>query len=411
MSVFPTFYWSDLSALQMQETNQGHRGWQSWLGADSAPKSRSTAEERAGMRFEKKKKIWNQQQPQKWLLKRRLLTSTPAPRAAMSRQALRDHRQILHSPVKLHCKVGARNANGDTNASHTCFESASVFSSILLQTQLSPPFPSQLKDIGISAFSFHRTHPANMKQHCVITHHTLSLCSGHITTENQEKQWCTAMQPVTTQGFKTKCTWTYTHTQILIQHPVLQSCAFVPPTLYQWVCAEPTLRPGPSPPFVLWGGKGREIQPNTASDVLQSLFLWLLAGKETHTKHPLPSSLARELGLTPAPEYAAKAGSQREAFILSTAISPFAATPDSQNHWCWQAPLEASISPPCSSRVSHRRLPRVMSIWVLGFPRMETTQLLWEAGVNASPPSQQKSLLACLHLPKSNGGSSGSPLM
>lgn len=83
---------------------------------------------------------------------------------------------------------------------------------------------------------------------------------------------------------------------------------------------------------MLWGGKGRELQPSAASDMLQSLFLWLLEGEETCTKHPLPSSLARELGLAPTSEHAAKASGQREAFSLSTEISPFAATPDSQNH-------------------------------------------------------------------------------
>lgn len=86
-----------------------------------------------------------------------------------------------------------------------------------------------------------------------------------------------------------------------------------------------------SPPSVLRCGQGRELQPRAASDVLQSLFLWLLAGEETCTKHPLPSSVARELGLTPAPKHAAKANGQREAFSLSTETSPFAATPESQS--------------------------------------------------------------------------------
>jgi len=105
------------------------------------------------------------------------------------------------------------------------------------------------------------------------------------------------------QGLKTKCTWAYTHaTPTLLQpvsHPtpsLLQPClcaSYVVPKA-QRVCAEPALKPGPSPPSMLLAGKGKELQRSAASDVLQSLFLWLLAGDETCTKHPLPSSLARD---------------------------------------------------------------------------------------------------------------------
>lgn len=67
----------------------------------------------------------------------------------------------------------------------------------------------------------------------------------------------------------------YTHTVSHSTPSLLQSClcaSYIVP-LAQWVCAEPTLKPGPSPPPMIWGWKSRELQPSAASDMLQFVSL------------------------------------------------------------------------------------------------------------------------------------------
>lgn len=124
-----------LSTLGTQERNQGHQGWHSWLGTDSATENRRVGEEKAGVRFGNKTSgISSSHRSCCWrgLCRPPTLTS----RAAMSRQNPMDHGQLLHSPTERNCKAGARHAHGHTEVFPTCFESGNVFSSITCSTSL-----------------------------------------------------------------------------------------------------------------------------------------------------------------------------------------------------------------------------------------------------------------------------------
>ena len=51
---------------------------------------------------------------------------------------------------------------------------------------------------------------------------------------------------------------------------------------------------------------------------------------------------------------------------------------ESQDGWCWQAPLGPSDLTPCSSRDTQSRLPRLTSRWLLKVCKEETPQPLWK---------------------------------
>lgn len=260
----------------------------------------------------------------------------------------------------------------------------------------------------MAAFSFQAAHPANTKWHCVTAY-----CTWTYHTGNREKWGCTGTHPRPCRALKPQCTWTSTHNTVshstlnLLQSCLCASCVVL---LAHSLCRAP-LKPGPSPPSLFWGGKGRELQPSAASDVLQSVSL---AAGRGGNMHWVPTPFHSSQGT--APDHANKASAQREASSLSAERSLFSAAPDSQSYWCWQALLEVSTPSPCSSRVSWNRLPRNMSSWIFDFPRTKTPQCPWKPVPGVDHPHSQNPPLAHLYLPrvrcwKPCGCSSVTPLL
>lgn len=141
----------------------------------------------------------------------------------------------------------------------------------------------------------------------------------------------------------------------------------------------------------------------------------MLAGEETCTKHSPPSSLARELGPTPAPEHAATASGQREAFSLSIETSLFAAAPDFQKSLMSAGTSGGLDSIPLLKQGQPERA--VMNRVQLGFGLSKDGDSTVSLGskclttLTAKPPPSVCLDLSNVRCSKPNCGLSGSPLI